>query len=76
MGVGGRDALTLGASRLHTGGGGRIPTQRDVEGERHAAALTLAARRFAAVVFARRGAVGNFCVGRAVRPGGQRRVVI
>ena len=76
MGVGGRDALTLGASRLHACGGGRIPTQRDVEGERHAPALTLAARRFAAVVFARGGGVGDFCVGRAVRRGGQRRMVV
>jgi hypothetical protein len=76
MGIRRRDALTLGASRLHTCGGGRIPTQRDVESERHAAALTLAARRFAAVVFARGGAVGDFCVGRAARPGGERRVVV
>ena len=76
MGVGGRDALTLGASRLHACGGGRIPTQRDVESERHAAALTLAARRFAAVVVARGGAVGDFRVGRTVRPGSGRPVVV
>ena len=57
MGVGRRDDNSLGALRLHACGGERISTRRDVEGERHAAALTLTARRFAAIVLACRGAV-------------------
>jgi hypothetical protein len=70
MGVGRRDDNTLGAIWWHACGDRRIPAQSDVEGERHAAALTLTARRFAAIVFARRGAIGgaleDFCVGRAM----------
>jgi hypothetical protein len=57
MGVGRRDDNSLGALRLHACGGERISTRRDVEGERQAAALTLTARRFAAIVLACRGAV-------------------
>jgi hypothetical protein len=71
MGVGRRDDNTLGAIWWHTCGDGRIPAQSDVEGERHAAALALTARGFAAIVFASGGAIGgaleDFCVGRAMR---------